>query len=158
MEPYKKSGFAAPKSLRSPEQPEALSPEEGETADSRCTSLTKVRFLGIDCCLNGPFVHCFPPLMFSLIPCRRQVSFIKVHPQVEWSRWVDWSIIVWVEFARSNTFPRKCDCIGCWLEPCLWMFIRASVWFCFFPCRKTICQRSFDDLSKLSNRGELTDR
>ena len=32
----------------------------------------KVRFLGIDCCLNGPFVHFFPPLTFRLIPCRRQ--------------------------------------------------------------------------------------
>ena len=74
MEPYKKSVFAAPKSLRSLEQPRAiLSPEEGEAAD--CTSLTKVRFLGIDCCLNGPFVRCFPPLTFRLIPCSER--FVK---------------------------------------------------------------------------------
>ena len=83
MEPYKKSGFAAPKSLRSPEQPGALSREKPLKFAGIVQVKQKVRFLGIDCCLNGPFVHCFDSPTANVPFNSLQKRSIKVHPQVE---------------------------------------------------------------------------
>ena len=65
MEPYKKSVFAAPKSLRSPEQPGAEKPEVRWKFAGIVQVKQKVRFLGIDCCLNGPLVRCFELIQYS---------------------------------------------------------------------------------------------
>ena len=163
MEPYKKSVFAAPKSLRSPEQPRAiLSPEEGEAADSRCTSLTKVRFsrnwllfewtarsllwFSIDVCLI-PCSGQFEPVIVVnqwLFESVIEVSYYRSTVFSEMSIWVNDRLI-----ARSSTFPRNIWLLLTWTLP-----IRTSDWFCFFPYRRCVLKV----LNKLSNRGEWTDR
>ena len=172
MEPYKKSGFAAPKSLRSPEQPEALSPEEGETADSRCTSLTKVRFLGIDCCLNGPLTRCFE--VARVITCL-WICFALFSLAIDWFHFsLQWTVksavksvlntsrsnkVSWLfEFARSdreklsNLTDREFALFGfflpsidsfCFLVDCQILFGEQVAWLRWVRTDQQIGNREF---------------
>ena len=140
MEPYKKSGFAAPKSLRSPEQPEALSPEEGETADSRCTSLTKVWFLGIDCCLNGPLVHCFD-IPTANVQLNSLQKTIYQSSSASWVIKVSWLIdncLSWI--CSIEHIPAKMWLLLTWTLPLnVYSYIRLIL---FLSLQKTIYQSS----------------
>ena len=81
MEPYKKSVFAAPKSLRSQE----LSRKKPLTQDGLIVEVKqKVRFLGIDCCLNGPLVA-LPSIPIADVPFnslqKTRKTIYQVHRQ-----------------------------------------------------------------------------
>ena len=82
MEPYKKSVFAAPKSLRSPEQTRALNQEKPLTQDALIVEV-KVRFLGIDCCLNGRIWFSVPTAHVPFNPLQK-TSIIYQSSSASW--------------------------------------------------------------------------
>ena len=112
----------------------------------------KVRFLGIDCCLNGPLVA-LPSIPIADVPFnslqKTRKTIYQVHRQTSWVIKVSWlsdNCLSWI--CSIEHIPANCFAF--------WTFILAIDWFCFFPCRKTICQRS--STHKLNDQGELTDR
>ena len=75
-----------------------------------------------------------------------------LNKQVEWSRWVDWSIIVWFELNlldRALKIPANCFALA------FWTFIPTIEWFASFLADCDLSNLSGSLTNKLRDQGEL---